>query len=202
VAGSVPMATATSMREPLRLPNCTAAIGCRWGRRRPHGAAGGLGHDAATRAASGSASALAAALRAGFAIVFGGDFLPLPVHAGGLAVVDLHAVHADVALAGFWVARVHAGQRDEGPPSCGQQVRTGKSSRLKLSRRMTSLQGRLWRLRPSWERPRQFAELREHLELVERPSGAFMFIRPWMRSAISSRLHAQSQAMRRSSRTG
>ena len=35
----------------------------------------------------------------GFAIVFGGDFLALPVHAGGLAVVDLHAIHADVALA-------------------------------------------------------------------------------------------------------
>jgi hypothetical protein len=33
--------------------------------------------------------------------VLGGVLLALPVHAGGLAVVDLHAVHADVALAGF-----------------------------------------------------------------------------------------------------
>ena len=45
--------------------------------------------------------------------MLGGDLLPLPVHAGGLAVVDLHAIHADVALAGARVARVHAGQRDE-----------------------------------------------------------------------------------------
>ena len=30
--------------------------------------------------------------------MFRGDLLALPVHAGGLAVVDLHAVHADVAL--------------------------------------------------------------------------------------------------------
>ena len=34
--------------------------------------------------------------------VFGGVLLALPVHAGGLAVVDLHAVHADVALARIW----------------------------------------------------------------------------------------------------
>ena len=39
-----------------------------------------------------------------FAHVFGGDLLALPVHAGGLAVVDLHPVHADVALARFGVA--------------------------------------------------------------------------------------------------
>ena len=44
-----------------------------------------------------------------------GHLLALPVHAGGLAVVDLHAVHADVALAGAGVAGVDAGQGDKSP---------------------------------------------------------------------------------------
>ena len=47
------------------------------------------------------------------AVMFGGYFLPLPVHARRALVVDLHAIHADVALAGFRVARDHAGQSDE-----------------------------------------------------------------------------------------
>ena len=45
--------------------------------------------------------------------VFGGVFLALPVHAGGLGVVDLHAVHADVALAGFGITRDDARESDE-----------------------------------------------------------------------------------------
>ena len=45
--------------------------------------------------------------------MLGGDLLALPVHAGGLAVVDLHAVHAYVALAGFGIAGDDAGQGDE-----------------------------------------------------------------------------------------
>ena len=45
--------------------------------------------------------------------MLGGYLLALPVHAGGLAVVDLHAVHAEVALAGFGVARGDAGEGDE-----------------------------------------------------------------------------------------
>jgi hypothetical protein len=49
--------------------------------------------------------------------VLGGDFLALPVHAGGLAVVDLHAVHADVALAGARVAGVTQGRVMKRPPS-------------------------------------------------------------------------------------
>ena len=44
-----------------------------------------------------------------------GDFLQLPMHAGGLVVVNLDAIHADVALAGVRVARDDAGQRDETP---------------------------------------------------------------------------------------
>ncbi len=45
--------------------------------------------------------------------MLGADFLALPVHAGGALVIDLHPIHADVALAGFGVARDDAGQCDE-----------------------------------------------------------------------------------------
>ena len=45
--------------------------------------------------------------------MFSTNFLPLPVHAGRALVINLHSVHTDVALAGFGIARDHAGQRDE-----------------------------------------------------------------------------------------
>ena len=41
------------------------------------------------------------------------DLLQLPVHAGGAVVVNLDAIHADVALAGVGVFGDDAGQRDE-----------------------------------------------------------------------------------------
>ena len=37
-----------------------------------------------------------------------GDFLQLPVHAGGFVVVNLDAIHAEIPLAGIRVARDHA----------------------------------------------------------------------------------------------
>ncbi len=44
--------------------------------------------------------------------LFGRILLPLPVHAGGLPVVHLHAVHAHIALAGPRVARDDERQRN------------------------------------------------------------------------------------------
>ncbi len=64
--------------------------------------------------------------------VFGGDFLPLPVHAGGLAVVDLHAVHADVALAGARVAGNDAGQRDDAAGVAGPGLQNGELVQVDL----------------------------------------------------------------------
>ncbi len=46
-------------------------------------------------------------------VVFGGNFLALPVHAGGGGVINLDAVHPGVALACFRIAGDHAWQRDE-----------------------------------------------------------------------------------------
>ncbi|MDB6018182.1 MAG: hypothetical protein JWR19_2671 [Pedosphaera sp.] len=53
---------------------------------------------------------------AGFVIaatVAGGDFLELPVHAGGVVVVNLDAIHAEVAVAGVGVAGDDARESDE-----------------------------------------------------------------------------------------
>ena len=43
------------------------------------------------------------------------NLLPLPVHARSLLVIDLHAVHADIALAAFPIAGDHAWQGDKSP---------------------------------------------------------------------------------------
>ena len=54
--------------------------------------------------------------RGGFVIapaVSGADFLELPVHAGGALVVDLDAIHADIAFASVWIFGDDAGERDE-----------------------------------------------------------------------------------------
>src|SRR5580658_6661417 len=74
--------------------------------------------------------------------MLGGVFLALPVHAGGLAVVDLHAVHADVALAGAGVAGDDAGEGDEAASVLRPGLEDGSSRRLTSSPRwMTCLQG-------------------------------------------------------------
>src|SRR5205823_5885080 len=41
------------------------------------------------------------------------DFLELPVHSGGAVVVNLNAIHADVAFAGVGVFGDDAGEGDE-----------------------------------------------------------------------------------------
>ena len=43
------------------------------------------------------------------------DLVHLPMHRGGSFVVNLHAIHADIARAGFRIARVNVRQSDETP---------------------------------------------------------------------------------------
>ena len=62
----------------------------------------------------------------GFAIVLCSDFLPLPMHAGGVLVIYLHAIHADVTLAGLWVAGDYAGHGDEAAGIFGPALQDGK----------------------------------------------------------------------------
>ena len=83
-----------------------ASRGLEWGTvcgGRQGGAAGGFCHDGDASGGCGvgfgrGAGGCFGGLAEAFTIMFGGNFLALPVHAGGLAVVDLHAIHADVAL--------------------------------------------------------------------------------------------------------
>ncbi len=119
------------------------------------------------------AESAAAALRRAFAIVLGGNFLPLPVHAGGLAVVDLHAIHADVALAGARVARVHAGQRDEAAAIVGPALEDGECVEIEVFAENDFFAGRVFGADGFGKGAGERAELRQHFELVEEAFGSF-----------------------------
>jgi hypothetical protein len=58
--------------------------------------------------------------------VAGRHLVHLPVHAGGLTVVHLHPVHAQVAFAGVGVAGVNAGERDEAAAVLGPALQNGQ----------------------------------------------------------------------------
>jgi hypothetical protein len=135
------------------------------------GAAGGFGHGC-----DAGAAVSVERWRAGaFAEMLGGVFLALPVHAGGLAVVDLHAVHAHVALAGAGSRVMTQGRVMKRPPSRGQHLRMGKSSREKLSRRMTSLQGASLAEMVLGKTLPMAREVGQHFELFEEAFGGFDF---------------------------
>lgn len=66
---------------------------------------------------------------AGFVVaasVAGGDFLKLPVHAGGLGVVNLDAIHADVAVASVGILGDDAGEGDEAAAVVGPAFEDGQ----------------------------------------------------------------------------
>ena len=185
IAGSVPMATATSILparsdhplEPVQIRREERAI-------------------TSTRADGGDPGFA----RMRLAVMLGRNFLPLPVHAGGLLVINLHAVHADIALASLGIARNHAGQSDE--PSgifaasiAGLEIRSDR----RLSRVMTSLQGPV--LTVLGKNLPISASMGNIFTLSRKPCGDFTSMKPRMRSATSSSLstskrhtHAASRA--------
>ncbi len=86
--------------------------------------------------------------RAGFVIAPAmprADFLQLPVHAGGAVVVNLDAIHADVALAGVGVFGHDARQRDETAAVQRPAFLDGKvgKSRVEASLTVAVLSGRM-----------------------------------------------------------
>jgi hypothetical protein len=107
------------------------------------------------------------------AIVLGGDLLALPVHAGGLAVVDLHPIHADVALAGARVAGDDAGEGDEAAAVVGPALEDGKVVEVEVVAANDFLAGGVFGADGFGEGAGEFAELREHFELVEEAFGGF-----------------------------
>ena len=54
------------------------------------------------------------------------DLLQLPMHPGGALVIDLHPIHANVALARIGVLRHHAGQRDKAAAVQGPALLDGQ----------------------------------------------------------------------------
>ena len=56
----------------------------------------------------------------------GPALVDLPVHAYSLLIVDLDAIHADVALVGERIFAVAHRQRDEAPAICGLALENGK----------------------------------------------------------------------------
>ncbi len=134
------------------------------------GSAGGVGHDGNARGfhvlrTGGSCVAKS------FAVVFRGDFLALPVHAGCFAVVNLHAVHADVAPAGARVAGVHAGQRDEAAAIVRPALENGKDVEVEVVAQDDLLTRCVFGSNGLGEGAGERAELRQHFELVEEALG-------------------------------
>ena len=163
VAGSVPMATATSMRSPriLVATSWGTVLGCCRCR-----SAGGQGHefDLACFVGGGGAQAVAE--------VLGGVLLALPVHAGGLAVVDLHAVHADVALAGFGIAGGDAGEGDEAAAVLRPGLEDGELEDVDLvAVEDDFLAGSFFGVDGLGEEAADFGEHGEELELVQDAGG-------------------------------
>jgi len=105
------------------------------------------------------------------------------VHAGGDVVVNLHAIHAAVALAGIGVARNTIGRVMKRPPSSGQHLRIGNWASDMPEVRTTSWHG-LWKR--SWEEPAHLGQLGSIFSLPIRPSGMRISRNSTMRAAISS----------------
>ena len=107
-----------------------------------------------------------------FAHVFGGDLLALPVHSGGLAVVDLHAVHADVALAGFGVAGDDAWEGDEAAAVLGPGLQDGELVEVDVLAFVDDLlAGGVFAGDDFGEEAADFGEFGEEFELVEHGDG-------------------------------
>src|ERR1700675_2788250 len=97
--------------------------------------------------------------------MFCAGLLSLPMHAGGAPIVNLHAIHAEVAFAGFGIARDHTRQGDEAAGVFWPALENGKVVERKAITENDFL------ARPGGNRFRkELSHLREqgdHLYLVE-----------------------------------
>ena len=105
--------------------------------------------------------------------MFGGNFLALPVHAGGLAVVDLHAIHADVALPcrRARVAGDDAGQRDEAAAILGPALQDGKIEDAEIFAQDDFFAGRIFGGDKFGEEFSHLGEHGEHANFIEEAFG-------------------------------
>ena len=193
VAGSVPMATATSMRSPRMAVRVWVVSDCSEAAGAVPPAVRAMRSTAAALSRGGGAEAVAKLL--------GGVLLALPVHAGGVAIVDLHAVHADVALAAPGVFGDDAGKGDERASVLRPGGEDGEpcGGRCRSPLRMTSLQGASERSTTLGKKLPTSARVGKSFSLSSRLTGVGGWSRVRMRSAISSSESAsRASFMRRS----
>ena len=101
--------------------------------------------------------------------MFGGVFLALPMHARGALVVNLHAVHAKIALAGLWIARGNAGQGNEASAIFRPALKDGEVEERKVIALNDFLAGA--RRHRAREKLSCLGQQREHFQLVEESLG-------------------------------
>ena len=138
--------------------------------------------------------------------MLGRDLLALPVHAGGLAVIDLHAVHAHIALARLAarcprrcpgarrLARDHARQGDKTAAISRPGLQHRKLEHIDLIAAQDHfLAGRVLRSDHLREEPTHLGQHRQHLQLVHQTGwrhGMQQRFNP--AGHIVERLHTQS----------
>src|SRR5690349_23874463 len=76
------------------------------------------------------------------------DFLQLPMHAGRALIVNLHPIHADVALARIWILCHDARQRNETAPIERPTFLDGKIQQGRRFCRERLRPAHVWRERP------------------------------------------------------
>ncbi len=110
--------------------------------------------------------------------MFRGHFLPLPMHSGGLAVVDLHAIHADVALAFIGrcgacrltrIAGDHAGERNETASILRPALQNGKIEDVESLPKDDFLAGGILGCNHLGEELAHLGEHGKHANFVEEP---------------------------------
>ncbi len=98
--------------------------------------------------------------------MFRAVFLCLPMHPGGPGVVNLHPVHAHVALPGLRVLREHQRKRDESTAILRPALQYRKIQQVDVASLPHNLLARPI-LHALWEKRSQFRQLWQHLQLVE-----------------------------------
>src|SRR6266581_2932271 len=92
--------------------------------------------------------------------------LPLPMHPRSLAVINLHPIHADIALARARVPRMNAWQRYETPSIVRPALEDRKHVEIEVGFQDDLLARRVFRADGLRKGARQRTQLRKHLQFV------------------------------------
>ena len=107
--------------------------------------------------------------------MFGGDLLPLPVHARSLVVVHLHAIHSHVALPAFRIAGDHAGQCDKAAAVQRPALKHGKLEYAEIFPHNNLLAGRIFCGHDAGKKSSHFRQHRKHFQFFQQTFRRFEF---------------------------